>query len=219
MDTSKRNRKPVSKKDIITSEHVKSLFVMYSDSNDPIVVRDLAMIITCFCGFFRYDDMSNIHCNDVVFEDNFVKFYLRKSKTDQYRQGDEVLLARLDSVACPIKALKKYIEMFSIDLSSSNFFFRALFKTKNKVGLRNKVRTLSYTRVRELIVHRLREVIPVELNIGVHSLRASGVSAAVKAGVDRRVYKKHGRWRSDAVDGYIKDSIESKLVVSKHLGL
>ena len=52
MDTSKRNRKQVSKKDIITSEHVQSLFAMYSDSNDPIVIRDIAMIITCYCVFF-----------------------------------------------------------------------------------------------------------------------------------------------------------------------
>ena len=166
MDTSKRNRKQVSKKDIITSEHVQSLFAMYSDSNDPIVVRDIAMIIACFCGF---SDMMTCQIFIVMMwysKTILLNFICAKAKRINIGKGMRFCFARLDSVACPIRALKKYIEMFSIDLSSSIFFFRALFKTKNKVGLRKKVRTLSYTRVRELIVHRLREVIPVELNIG-----------------------------------------------------
>ena len=53
---------------------------------------------------------------------------------------------------------------------------------------------------------------------GLHSLRAGGASAAANAGVSDRLFKRHGRWRTDrAKDGYIKDSLESLLSVSKSL--
>ena len=86
-----------------------------------------------------------------------------------------------------------------------------MYRTKYKCGLRNKAKQLSYTRDKELIISRLREVDPSCLNLGLHSLRASGVTAAANAGVNQRCLKRHGRWRSNAVEGYIKDSLKDRL--------
>lgn len=95
-----------------------------------------------------------------------------------------------------------------------------MFRTRNnKVGLREKQKKLSYTRTREVLVARLKEVAPVGLNLGLHSLRASGASAAANAGVNDRCWKRHGRWKSNAADGYIKDSIANRLSVTQNLGL
>ena len=78
---------------------------------------------------------------------------------------------------------------------------------------------LSYTRARECIVKNLKIVAP-ELDLGVHSLRASGASMAVNTGVNERCLKRHGRWKTDiAKDGYIKDSLDMKLSISKSLKL
>ena len=55
---------------------------------------------------------------------------------------------------------------------------------------------------------------------GMHSLRAGGATAAGNGGVPDRLFKRHDRWRSEtAKDGYVKDSVENRLEVSKHLGL
>ena len=55
---------------------------------------------------------------------------------------------------------------------------------------------------------------------GLHSLRAGGASAAANAQVSDRLFKRHGRWKSDkAKDGYIKDNILSLLSVSLSLGI
>ena len=54
---------------------------------------------------------------------------------------------------------------------------------------------------------------------GMHSLRAGGATTAANAGVPDRLFKWHGRWKSEtAKDGYVKDSLESKMSVSKTLG-
>ena len=55
---------------------------------------------------------------------------------------------------------------------------------------------------------------------GLHSLRSGGASAAANAGIPDRLFKHHGRWRSEnAKDGYIKDDLNSRLRVSHSLGL
>jgi len=49
-------------------------------------------------------------------------------------------------------------------------------------------------------------------------LSVSLLSANV--GVNDRLFKRHGRWRSDkAEDGYVKDNLEALLSVSKRLEL
>lgn len=211
--------KSSGKKDVISSNCVKDLFIKYSDSTDLFVVRDLVMIVTCFAGFLRYDELSNIRCNEISFHENYVKIVISKSKTDQFREGNEVLLSKLDSMACPFEALSRYVTLANIDLSSSNFLFRGIYKTKLKSALRDKAKKLSYTRTKEVIISRLKEVVPKGLNLGLHSLRASGVTAAANAGVNERCFKRHGRWRSDAVHGYIKDTVNDRLAVTQNLGL
>ena len=54
--------------------------------------------------------------------------------------------------------------------------------------------------------------------IGERSLRSGGATAAANAGVHDRMFTRHGHWRSDkAKDGYITDSLEERLKVSKSL--
>ena len=49
-----------------------------------------------------------------------------------------------------------------------------------------------------------------------HSLRAGGATAAANLGVNDRLFKKHGRWKSEKVkNGYIHENIEAKLIVTE----
>ena len=55
---------------------------------------------------------------------------------------------------------------------------------------------------------------------GLHSLRAGGATAAANNGVPDRLFKRHGRWKSDgAKDGYVEDSADRRLEVTKQIGL
>ena len=50
--------------------------------------------------------------------------------------------------------------------------------------------------------------------------RGGGASAAANSGVPDRVFQRHGCWKSaTAMDGYVEDSTDVKLSVSKSLGL
>ena len=154
----------------------------------------------------------------MVVDQEYVEIHINKSKTNQYRDGNDILLSKLDLIACPVSALIKYVNLSISDMSGSMSLFWALFRTKmNKPGLRVQNKRLSYTRTREVLLTRLREVSPDVLNLVLHSLRASGASAAANSGVIKRCWKRHDMWRSDAANGYIKDSISNCLSVSQKL--
>ena len=60
----------------------------------------------------------------------------------------------------------------------------------------------------------------MERKFSLHSLRSGGTSANANAGVNDRLFKSHGRRRSESAnDGYIDDNIEAMLTVSRTLGL
>jgi hypothetical protein len=70
------------------------------------------------------------------------------------------------------------------------------------------------------VLEAFKDIVPDISAIGTHSLRSGGATAAANAGIPDRLFKRHGRWSSDsAKDGYVKDSLFSRLSVSKALGV
>ena len=133
--------------------------------------------------------------------------------------GDEVLVSKGQSIACPYSMFLKYVAIANLDLTSDMYLFRPIYKSRNKCGLVKINKFISYTTARECIVKRLKLVAP-DLNLGLHSLRSGGATTAANADVNDRCWKRHGRWKSDSSkDGYVADSIVNRLEVSKQLGL
>ena len=86
--------------------------------------------------------------------------------------------------------------------------------------MRSADKALSYVRLRELFVEAFAPIVPDISKYGLHSLRSGGATAAANNGVPDRLFKRHGRWKSEkAQDGYVKDELNARLSVSKSLGL
>ena len=115
--------------------------------------------------------------------------------------------------------LEHYFQLAKISGSVDKFLFRGLTSTKQGYRLRASG-GISYSRVCQLLLDKLKEVGLDPKEFGLHSLRAEGATAAANAGVPDRLFKRHERWLSEnAKDGYIKDKIEDGLSVTKNLGL
>ena len=148
-----------------------------------------------------------------------LKLHITQSKNDQLRKGDEVLIARTGTATGPEAMLERYMAKAGTDPKSDLFLFRAISNTKNREVLRS-AGSLSYSRLSELFKHKLEELGYPAAKYGLHSLRAGGATAAANAGVPDRLFKRHGRWKSEtAKDGYVDDSVQARLSVSKQLGL
>ena len=75
--------------------------------------------VTAYTAFLCYNELASLRCRDVSFCDSFVKIYVYKSKTDVYRDGAYVLLAKTGHISCPFNLLRRYVSAANLDLSSS----------------------------------------------------------------------------------------------------
>ena len=139
-------------------------------------------------------------------------------KTDQYWEGSSLVIARTGEQTCPVAMIEKYFRMGELENTPKECVFRGISVTKNEERLRKT--GLSFSRLRELLLSKISKLGYDPKLFGLHSLRAGGATAAANAGVPDRLFKRHGRWKSEsAKDGCIKDSVEKQLKVSKQLGI
>lgn len=211
--------KPVVKKEPIS---IEMLGAIVQDAEKSGSLSDLRLATACllsFSGFLRFSELINLRPCDFTISQDMMKIRIVSSKTDQFRQGDELLVARTNNLTCPVAMLERYMCRTDITCDDERFIFRPIQRTKMGEKLRESGR-ISYSCLRGLFRKKLGELgFPVE-EFGLHSLRAGGASAAANAKVPDRLFKRHGRWKSEnAKDGYIKDDVESRLDVSRHLGL
>lgn len=163
------------------------------------------MCSVSYAGFLRCDELSNLKANNLTFREDYLDIFVEKSKTDCYRNGKNVLIAKLNNQYCLVSILQCYISLAGIDLLSDMFLFRSLsfLKKSNTFILRKKNVKLSYTRGREVVKSALPSL---GLNIsdyGLHSLCSGGATSACNFGTSDRLFKAHGRWKSEnAKDGY-----------------
>ena len=118
---------------------------------------------------------------------------------------------------CPVKHLEDYLRLVNINISSSQYIFRAISKSR-KSRLRRKNKPISYTTIRQNLLKVIKAVGLNWKDYGLHSFRAGGASLAANKGIPDRLFKRHGQWKSDrAKDGYVEDDLKMLLSVSKNL--
>ncbi|CAH3199245.1 unnamed protein product [Porites evermanni] len=127
-------------------------------TNPEASLKDLRIAVISslgFAGFFRFNELANIQPKHLTFCDGFVKIFVPRSKTDVYREGNYVYIAKLENKHCPVAILLRYIQAANLDLSSHLPLFRPLTKSKSGYTLRNG--KLSYTRCREIFKTTLKD--------------------------------------------------------------
>ena len=209
--------KPKTRKEPITVDMLKA--VVESVGPDPSLteVRLLAMCLISFAGFLRCDELITLKCSDITINAVSMIITVASSKTDQYREGSSLVVAR--TWTGPVSMLERYFTMGGLCHTSHERVFRGITKTRTGEKLR-KSGGLSYSRAQEILLEKIKAMGWDPSQFGMHSLRAGGATAAANGGVPDRLFKRHGRWRSaTAKHGYVKDSVENHLEVSKHLGL
>ena len=183
-----------------------------------MIVRTLTIVLVGYAGFLRFDELSNLKESDVQILEEHMELFIESSKADQYRDGAWVVMARTPSKLCPVAMMERYQNLAQIT-SQDLPIFRGITNTSSGGKLR-KGGSISYSRMREVVLDMLSAVGLDKCKLGLHSLRSGGASAAANAGVPDRGFQRHGWWQSEnAKDGYIQDALDERLTVSCNLGL
>ena len=203
--------KPVTKKEPIT---VEMLDAIVQDAERSGSLSDLRLATACllgFAAFLRFYELIHLRPCDFTITNEMMKIV--HSKTDQLRQGDEVVVTRTKSSTCPVAMTEHYLSRTNTKWSDQRFLFRPIQRTKNGESLKGSGK-ISYSCLRDLFRKKLTDLGFPARDYRLYSLRAGGATAAANAKVPDRCFKRHGRWRSEsAKDGYVKDSLESRLEV------
>ncbi|KAK3085138.1 hypothetical protein FSP39_024971 [Pinctada imbricata] len=215
--------RPIIKKEPVLPEHLIRLIDIFANDNCSLAdLRIACMCIVAYAGFLRFSELSQLQRQDIkIFQDHMI-INIKKSKTDKYKHGSDVCIARTNSKTCPVNILERYLCMADIKSDSNEFLFRSVSfcKKTNCYKLRKINSPISYTRTREIILGAFNTIGLDKSKFGIHSLRSGGATAAATAGISDRLFKKHGRWRSEnAKDGYVREDLLQKLSVSKSLGI
>ena len=205
------------KKEPLQIEHVTRLYDHYNKNEISLFnLRTFTLVIIGFIGFLRFDELSDLKLGDVNFFPSYMKILIRKSKTDVYRDGDCVYIAKSKSEICPVEILRLYIKKASIQ-DPNEYLFRSLtyFKSKDEHKLRKPNKQI-YTTARSVVLDALEKIGLNSSEFGSHSLRSGGDTIAANNDVNDRLFKRHGRWKSEsAKDGYVKDDLRNLLSVSR----
>ena len=191
-----------------------------SDLENPVVLRNVTMYVLSFAGFFRFDDVCRIRRSDISFKEGFMVIKVLKSKNDQLRKGDEVVVSQLSSAACPVELLRRYLAKFKITPNSKELIFKPISRGKGCCKLVAPDKPISYSTIRGAFRRDLLSLGVEPSKFGLHSLRSGGATMAANNGVNDRIFQRHGRWKSvQAKDTYVDDDLEQRLQVSRFLGL
>ena len=164
--------------------------------------------------------LLSIRRNNIVTERAHHKIFVEVSKTDKYREGSWVYIAKTGNITCPYIYLLKYLEAAEIPFDSQDFIFRSLRHDKISKGNVLSNKPLTAGRAREILKVKLQAIGVDASRFGNHSFRAGGATSAANLNVPDRLFKVHGRWKSEAAkDGYFRDKVESRLFVPMNIGI
>ena len=126
-----------TKKEPITPEILQRMFEKFiTPSADLPIIRTMTICLLGFAGFFRFSELASLRECDIIFYDQHVEIFVESSKTDQFRDGSWVPIARTDSDICPVAMLRRYFRIADIQGDADRLLFRGLSSTKHGYRLR-----------------------------------------------------------------------------------
>lgn len=192
----------VKKKQPITANILKRLCLRFGCHKANLAeLRFLAMSLLSLAGFLRFDEVSKIHICDVTIGKQHIEITIPSSKTDVYRSGKSVIIAKAHQLTCPVDNLQNFLRRANIVLSRdcNLYMFRRLQKEKRwGRALNDKNIPVSYTRAREDLTLAGFD----SHSYGLHSFRSGCATAAANNGGIDRLFKRHGRWRSETAKDF-----------------
>ena len=140
--------KPVVKKAPITPTMLDE---MVKDTEKSHSLSDLRLVTACllaYAGFLWFSELVNVRPCDIKIQRDKLILRIPKSKTDQLRQGDELVISRTGNSTCPVAMLETNLARTGTQLCDHRFLFRPICKTARSETLRGSG-NISYTCLRE----------------------------------------------------------------------
>ena len=216
MDGARQLLAAPKQKEPITVEDLKKT-VEFASSRATL--SDIRTVAICLLSFAAFSGLMKWPVSKVKISTSrlhHAEITIKHSKTDQYRDRAVVLMARTGQPTCTVAILERYLSMLGAQLQPNQYPFRNITKTRHGEKLRPGGR-MSYSWVRELVLASSRRFSWMyESTASIASERAGLLLLRI---VECQIGYLSSMDDETAKDGYVQDSMSSKLSVSRSLGL
>ena len=93
---------PKVRKEPVTAEMLRAMVDAAGPEPSLSEVRLLAICLLAFAGFLRCEELLKLVCADVEFDAEGLVLSIKSSKTDQFREGASLVVARTGASTCPV---------------------------------------------------------------------------------------------------------------------
>ena len=181
-------------------------------------MQDACWLVLGFFGMLRRSELAALLIRDVqVPAGGGVVLSIRSSKTDQQGLGASVCLAESSNSGFPVGSFVRYhlegARAAGAGADQPLVSRGAKWPGGSGLGWRREAFT---QRLRSMLLEMAatRILLPGEVaRLSAHSLRRGGATAAYEAGVPLEAIMRHGRWRSNAVLAYLRESVRVRMEV------
>jgi integrase len=189
--SAQREAKPLLRDDL--------LLVLDSMGDGLKDIRDRALLLIGFAGALRRSELVGLDVGDIEHVRQGIVLTLRRSKTDQDRQGRKIGIPFGRTRWCSVAALNTW-------LKSSGISEGAIFRPVDRHGRIRRSR-LSGEAVSLIVRERVADAELDPTHYSGHSLRAGLATSAAQAGVPTWRIRQHTRHASEAMLlRYVRDS-------------
>ena len=105
---------------------MEMLDAIVQDAETSGSLSDSRLATVCLLGFATFlcfDELIHLRPCDFTITNEMMKIKIFLSKTDQLRQGDEVLMAITKSSTCPLAMIERYLSRTSKEWNDQQFLF------------------------------------------------------------------------------------------------
>ena len=206
---------PVKKnqKEVITGDILQRIISTLPLSAPLLQIRNVLMPCLAYSLLLRHDELSHLNCLYMTEDHRGIQITIPSSKTDVYRNGKRVFLAKNTSSNSVYAILKRYLTASSLEMGKNHFLFTPMVDGR----LMNK--KLSYSVFSNNIKQMMASLGFDASFFGTHSLRSGGATD-LSTKVTEFELLLSGRWRDPrSLNSYVKVSDERRFAISRELSL
>ena len=115
--------KSASKKQPLLVDELQKIFDLCNGLEVSLLeLRNLCFIILSFVGFLRFSEVSALKKGNIEFCETHMTIFIERSKTDVYRDGNKLYIAKTGSILCPVSILQSYLERAKVTSDEEDIF-------------------------------------------------------------------------------------------------
>lgn len=93
--------------------------ILYRILEHVVCVLSYAVFLWCL-------ELVQLKRSDICFCDNYMTLFIHNSKTDCYREGNNVIISCTDEITCPVKMTRRCLTLAKMNDQSDQYLFRSV---------------------------------------------------------------------------------------------